>query len=147
MAVDGCLNRRMTHPEHIHKFAFFNPFLILTLMIGTHTTVRKIFQIEEVDSDQRLQMQQHSGGPMRPSTYGQTPSNLNKNFRASDGGYNHGNTAEHLNAKTAFLAMSQTMGEGVLIVTTLTIRVRYPHGTLMLLLLRFCNNDCKIHRN
>jgi hypothetical protein len=62
--------------------------------------VRKIFRIEEVDSNQR------------------PPNNLNKDSRASDGGYDHGNTVERLNATTAFSAMSRTMGEGILIVPT-----------------------------
>ena len=55
---------------------------------------------------------------MRPSTYGQTPNNLNKDSHASDGGYDHGNTVECLNATTTFSAMSRTMGEGVVIVPT-----------------------------
>ena len=45
---------------------------------------------------------------MRPSTYGQTPNNLNKDSRTSDGGYDHGNAVERLNATTAFSAMSRT---------------------------------------
>ena len=87
-------------------------------MIGTRTTVQKIFRIEKVDRDQRLQMQWYSGGLMRSSTYSHTTNNLNKDSRASDGGYDHGNAVERLNATTAFPVMSQIMGEGILIVPT-----------------------------